>query len=251
MKVPRKLRKDTIAEAICEIRFLSIESQQLPEMALGKLGGLPLWQDYKKVRLPVADVPLALRLRDPNLVYQPVMEFRSEKADKLAKLGHNVLSYHLLEPYPGWKEFQTQLHEVIGQLFAVVPDIQVKRLGMRYINLFRLEDHGVPSVGDLNISVSVAGSPLTSPFNLNYLKSCKTKSFDHRIAVRIASAEFVSGPKAQNTTVAVDVDIFTPDEFSIQDSKSVKAWIEDAHEIEKTEFFTLFTEAMLERLVED
>ena len=245
--LPKKLKKDAIAEAICEIRFECEESLSLPEIVIGRLADFDAWRDFEKFRLPVSDIPASIRSQDPNLKKQPVVELRERNGSRLAKIGVNILSYHRLAPYTGWESFKPEIDRTIEFLFGLFQSFKATRLGFRYVNVFTAEDHGVNDVRHLNYSVNLAGDDLQDPQNLNYRK---VRSDVHSVQVRIASPEFVSGPIAKKVQVLVDLDVFTPDGFETNEAETAKAWVEDAHTYEKEEFFRLFTDEMKQRLVE-
>ena len=245
--LPKALKKDAIVEAICEIRFECEESISVPEIVVGKLAEFEVWRDFDKVRLPAANIPEIARSQDPNLKVQPILELRERNGTLLTKIGVNVLSYHRLAPYPGWAIFKPEIDRTIDFLFDAFRSFKSTRLGFRYLNAFTTEDHGVQSVNHLNYSVNIAGAKLEGPQNLNYHI---THSSTHLVQVRIASPEFVLSPAGKKIDALVDLDVFTPENFETNDAKTAKSWIEEAHTHEKQEFFRLFTEEMMQRLVE-
>ncbi len=244
---PKKLTKDAIAEALCEIRFECEESVSLPEIVVGRLAEFETWRDFKKVRLPVSEIPATIRSQDPSLKNQPVLELREKNGSRLVKIGVNVLSFHRLAPYPGWESFRPEIYSVIDGLFNSFQVFKTTRMGFRYINIFTDKDHGVKNVKDLNYSVKVAGQDLQEPQNLNYRLA---RSEAHIALVRIASPEFVSEHTGRTIDVVVDVDVFTPEGWSTDDVGDARKWVEAAHTYEKEEFFKLFTEDMITKLVE-
>jgi uncharacterized protein (TIGR04255 family) len=165
----------------------------------------------------------------------------------LAKIGANVLSYHRLAPYPGWKTFRPEIESAVDYLFQSFQSFKATRLGFRYVNLFTQDDHGITVVTNLNYSVHVAGDQLHAAQNLNYRL---VRSDEHIVQVRIASPEFVAGPTATRVQALADLDVFTLPNFETTDAEAAKKWIDDAHTYEKEEFFKLFTEKMRQRLVE-
>ena len=245
--LPKKMKKDAIAEALCEVRFECEESVSLPEIVVGKLAEFDVWRDFEKSRLPVADIPPSIRSQDPNLKKQPILELRERNGSLLVKIGVNVLSYHRLAPYPGWESFKPEIDRAIKFLFGSFQSFKATRLGFRYVNVFTAEDHGVNDVSHLNYSVNLAGDDLQDPQNLNYRK---VRSNNHSVQVRIASPEFVSGPIGKKVQVLLDLDVSTPDDFETNEAEIAKAWVEEAHTYEKEEFFRLFTDEMMQRLVE-
>jgi uncharacterized protein (TIGR04255 family) len=159
----------------------------------------------------------------------------------LAKIGANVVSYHRLSPYPGWASFKPEIDRTVEFLFRSFHPLRVVRAGFRYVNVFTSEDHGINTVSDLKYSVKLGRDyeaadvvDLTEPQNFNYRLK---RSDSHLVQVRIASPEFVSGSVGRKVQVLLDVDVFTPVEFTTDEIQIVKDWIETAHTFEKEEFF--------------
>lgn len=248
MNIPEKLKVDAIVEAILEIRFDCDESRRLPEIVVGKLAQFEKWRDFSVTRLPVAEMPIQLRKSDSNLKYNPVIELRSASGQRVVKVGENALSYHVLQEYPGWSNWKHELAEVIAYIYSCLSGLSIDRVGLRYVNLFTFDDHGVSGVRDLNFSVAIAGGDLDLPMNLNY---SSRPSEVHSAVTRIASPEFVGSPTKSNMTALVDIDISTDGAFQPSSAEKLIEWVGQAHDHEKSEFFRLFTERMRELLVEE
>ena len=241
--LPRKLKKDAVAEAILEVRF---DTSELGELVVGKLASFDDWNSFPSNRLPLADIPAAIRQADPNLAYQPLLERRNPAVTRIVKVGDRVFSYHALTPYPGWEVLECELFRAIEFVFGAIDSFVATRLGLRYLNVLT-PDHSVRSAEALNFSVQVAGRPLDTPLNLNYLR---IRGEQHQAMSRIASKEFVQGP-AVNLSALIDIDVFTPPEFRSADVTQATEWISKAHELLKEEFFSLLTDKLKEKLVED
>ena len=244
-ELPKKLTRDAIAEALCEVRFECEESSSLPELVVGRLAEFEMWKDFSKNRLPTSDIPAPIRSSDPNLRHAPILQLDELNHARSVKIGVNAFSFHRMAPYPGWIEFKLEIGKIFEFLFDSFKDFKATRLGFRYVNLFTEVDHGVSSVGSLNYSISVADQKLTEPQNLNYQRQ---RSDGHIVQIRVASPEFVSSPKPLQ--VLVDLDVFTPSGTDTVDAGAARDWVEEAHNYEKEEFFLLFTEDMMNRLVE-
>jgi uncharacterized protein (TIGR04255 family) len=244
MRIPAKLKKDAIVEAICEIRF---RSNDLDELVLGRLGDDDRWGSYAKIRLPIADLPGPVRNADPNLKFQPLLQFSEASTNTIVKIGASVFSFHVLKPYCGWSQFKPQLYTLFDFLFSRLKGVVVERIGLRYINGLTREDHLVENIDSLNVEIKVGGDPLKLPYNLNYM----TTGDKVCALVRIASPEFVSGTAIPGLTALIDVDVFTPTTFTASESGAIKQWLEVGHSAEKTEFFRLLPPAVLDALVEE
>jgi uncharacterized protein (TIGR04255 family) len=245
MQLPKKLKKDSIAEALCEVRF---ESEGVSELVVGRLAAHGDWRTYAATRLPISDIPDAVRRQDVNLRNQPVLELRSPERNRLVKLGSNVLSYHVVAPYCGWTCFRGEIEDVLDHLFASLDNFRARRLGFRYINALNEQDHFIEDITRLNYDVSIAGEKLGPHCNLNYYLQ---KGDAHIALVRIASPDFVSGNITIPLRALIDVDIFTRQHFETSDVGVAKLWMIEAHSFEKEEFFKLLPTCVLDQLVEE
>jgi uncharacterized protein (TIGR04255 family) len=242
-KIPKKLKKDAIFQAIFDIRFTS---RDLPEVVVGKLAGHSRWKGWDVQRLAFADIPTTIRQQDPTLQFQPLFELRDRSGARLVRVGDRSLSCHALAPYPGWTAWQPELDTAIDLLHQSFDDFVATRFGLRYINALTPE-HFVKDISDLRVSVKIADAPCAGPLVLNYQQD---RDVDHTAIVRISSREFVINPMPTDLSAIVDVDVFTPPSFTSNDPNQGKMWLVDAHTQLKDEFFRLFHVEMLEKLSE-
>jgi uncharacterized protein (TIGR04255 family) len=243
-RIPRKLKRDPIVEALFELRFTSSE---ISEIVVGKLASWEQWKGFTAQRLPLADMPVTVRENDPNLAHQPVLQLQRSDGGRVVKIGPRVFSYHALQPYPGWAVFEPELTSCTEHLFGSLSDVSATRLGFRYLNVLTKDDHLIENLQDLNFDIRLADQALTCPLNLNYQRNWTPK---HNSIVRIASKEFVQNPAA-GLTALVDVDVFTPEQFKSMDATEAQGWLGEAHKILKEEFFNLLPGAIIDKLDEE
>jgi uncharacterized protein (TIGR04255 family) len=243
IKIPQKLKKDGIFQAIFDVRFTS---RDLPEVVVGRLAGHGHWKGWDVQRLPVADIPATIRHQDPNLQFQPLFELREKSGLRLVRISDRAFSCHALPPYPGWTAWEPELKADIDLLHNSLDDFVATRLGLRYINALTPE-HLVSDTSDLRVSVRVADAPLAGPLILNYQRDCDA---EHMAIVRIASREFVTNPVPADLTAIIDVEVYTPAGFTSKSPQQATAWLGLAHTQLKEEFFRLFSDELLERLLE-
>jgi len=247
--LPKRLRKDAIVEALLEIRF---KGTDVPEVTIGRLVAditSSMQVGAKVERLPLADLPAQIRRADPNLAYQPILQLWSENRTRVAKIGEQVLSWHALQPYPGWNAFKSELGRVIEGLAKAVANPDVTRLGFRYINALRGSDHGINALQDLNLAVAVGGATLVVPLNINYRQMIG----DHHVLTRVATPEFVeAGPvPIGGFAVMIDIDVSTEGAKGLPTVDNALTWTETAHDAIKAEFFRLLKPETLENLREE
>jgi uncharacterized protein (TIGR04255 family) len=236
--LPERISPDAINEVVFEIRF---QMTTIPEVLLGRIVDLPTWKQFTSRNLPAYDVPAQLRALTPAFRYQATVELIDSTSAPTCFLhiGPQVLAYHRLRSYGGWKNFNTEVDKVIDALFSKAENLTVQRLGLRYANALQSDAHRIRGLSSLDVAAEVAGEPLSSHTNLNFNRF---PSIDSIATVKIATADLVTGPLPPNTTVYVDCDVATPDGYSTKDRPIVEAWVKNAHEFVKREFFTLLTD---------
>jgi uncharacterized protein (TIGR04255 family) len=242
---PRRLKKDAILEALYEVRF---ESADLPELVIGRLADAGPWKEFAKKRLPVSDIPAPIRMSDAGLKNQPVLELRTDDPKTVVKVGSNVFSYHNLSPYRHWENFSKEIETSLKILFESLDNFRAVRLGLRYLNAITADVFKISGFNDLTTSIHILDEKLQQKVNLNY--SVDRDSF-HTVNARIASPEFVGGPKIQNMTIFIDVDVSTPSNFETSDVDVAIEWMNKAHYYEKLEFFRLIPQHTIDQLAEE
>lgn len=243
--IPKKLTHDAIVEALLELRF---ETTTSPEFLLVRLAELDAWKPFSSSRLPAYSIPEQVRNIDPNFRYQPTFELLEPGSNQRSlRIGPNVLSYHLRIPYIGWARFGKELTTVVTDLFSKTEGLVVRRLGLRYVNALTSDKHGIRGIHDLDLDLRIGDSPVTDGILINEMMSVTE---DTSRMVRVATSQFVTGFLPDNATVLADIDIFTPEPFETKDSGAVVKWVENAHSVEKQEFFVLLKEETITALEE-
>lgn len=126
------MTSDPIMEAIFEIRFTS-SNDAVSSVLLGVLLNSFKSRFTNIERLPINDVPLAIRKITPNLQYAPDHRLKGE--NEVVQVGGNNLSIAVTRPYPGWDVFNPFILEVLGIAESVGVIETVSRVAFRYINL--------------------------------------------------------------------------------------------------------------------
>jgi uncharacterized protein (TIGR04255 family) len=243
-RIPVKLKNDAIVEALLEIRF---DMSTIPEVFFGRIADSPSLKGFRQQRMPAYSIPADMRQADANLRYQPVFELTQPDDKRALRIGAHVMSCHRLSPYVGWDKFKHELNDVIDILFDKAENLNIIRLGLRYINAISTELHDINSIADLDLKVTVANVQIAGNVNLNFTQEVSSNT---NCTVRIATSEFVQGVLPKNTSVLVDVDVFTKEAFRTKDSQEVKKWIEFAHSKEKEYFFGLLSDKSIDALEE-
>jgi uncharacterized protein (TIGR04255 family) len=240
--LPERINPDAILEALVELRF---DHTELPELVLGRLLDAQLWAGYEQVRLPTADIPQPIREMDVNLRYQPLVELRKGDGTRVAKIGGHVMSYHVVGPYPGWSVFKDEIEIAVREAIAKLKSPQLSRIGFRYINILRPDEHHVHGLVDTNVTLKVGNEVLTESVAVNYVRMIDP---NHTITVRVATPDLVAGNVRPGFSILCDIDIATKAADSITNDIDALTWIEQAHTLEKAEFFAILPERIAKKL---
>lgn len=83
-------------------------------------------------RLPTNEIPEIIRQTDPNLQNAPLYQIRIGTAN--IQIGRFGVRYVQQTSYPGWNPLREKLREFLETIFNANIVIQLKRVGLRYIN---------------------------------------------------------------------------------------------------------------------
>lgn len=246
-RIPKKLKKDAIVDAVCEIRFECREAVEAPELVVGFLASNSAWRSFQKSRLPAADIPEQLRHADPDLRNHATLELVDANSGRRVRVGPRTISTGRQNGYPGWPTMLENMQETVDHAFASLEEFRVCRIGLRYVNVLEPEFHNVETIHDLRFRVVVDESPLNGAVNLNFMKSNEGS----HSTVRIASPEFVNSIDPANGVGVIDIDTVCARPELVVDTDSFSDWAVSAHELEKETFFGLFSPESLDAIVEE
>ena len=156
-KVPVKLRKEPLIEAIWEVRFKSGKFS-----AVDLLPGLifkALPDKYPNtVRLPTSFIPDPVAHVDPKLRYKP--KVRLERKHQAVQIGEQMVSLSCRRPYPGWEIFSEDIQTLIKVIRETKLIDKLERFSLKYINIIDLEHP--PGVGCLDFELKIGEYELDS-----------------------------------------------------------------------------------------
>jgi uncharacterized protein (TIGR04255 family) len=135
MSLPKKISPCPIIESVVEIRF---ESDFPPEVIIGMLYKSFVPKFTKVDKLPILQLPEALRLTDPNLMFQPYYRLTTENF--AFQFGAKVITLNTSGTYVGWDIYYAKLVETITEVVKSGIIKNILRYGIRYINFFETID---------------------------------------------------------------------------------------------------------------
>ena len=243
-RVPKKLKKEPLIEAVWELRFEPKE-ESAGEILAGIIYNSLRHEYPKVVRLPAADIPRPIARVDPLLRYAPTIRLESVSASPFAvQIGDRVVSLNNRRPYKGWSEFSKRIHDLVKLLRSTELVQKPTRFSLRYIDLLELDPP--PSLASLRVRVEVAERDLGEcPIQLR--AEIQDDPFVH--ILQIASPALVTiGNAEQRKGTLVDIDTIRNVESSADFWEILDAELDEAHARSNRLFFELLTSEALERL---
>jgi uncharacterized protein (TIGR04255 family) len=239
MKLPRKLGKEPLIEAVFEVRFtaMSPASNILPGLLLAKLTRTAGIQ-----RLPAANLPQPIRDSDPNLMYAPIIRVGWPPFTVL--ISDRSLGVASAVPYVGWAKFKPAILSVVDATMEETSISSVQRIALKYTDLVSAEVGDIHAI--LQTDPKIGENSLTKvQVRAQVLKG----GYTH--IIQIASDVTATLPDA-TTREGLAIDVDTIQEFANRShSEFVKAFPDDLkrlHHANKEMFFTSLRPEILEKL---
>lgn len=226
MQIPKKITPCPIAEAIFEIRFDSL----LPGEAIFGI----LYNEFKDefkdfTKLPILQLPEAIRSRDRNLIHSP--HYKLTRDNFLLQIGPKVLALVNLKEYSGWNTFSQKILDTIGKIAKTEVIDKLTRVGLRYINFF--EDIDIYDKSNLKLMLN------EKPFETsNFDFTAEVQTGKCVCKVKIANKATIDIEKKVSKGSLIDIDVVYK---KIKDSpfENMRNVIEISHNDEKVLFFKL------------
>ncbi|MEQ6343010.1 MAG: TIGR04255 family protein [Gammaproteobacteria bacterium] len=198
MKLPTKLKKEPLIDAVFELRFTSVvpASSILPGILFSQLNG-----DKSIERLGAADLPKQVRDADPNLQYAPII--RINWGSFLIFISDRSVAVACKLPYVGWSAFKPAIIEVVRLLKDVGIIKSVQRYALKYVDLLPALD-AKDQVSLLNIEISLGNHKLEKEIFQVRVEIPKD-GFTHAVQVASsAEATMLDGVKKEGIIVDID-----------------------------------------------
>ncbi len=241
-KLPKRLRKEPILDAIFECRF----NAQLPVPNI--LPGI-LFSEFEGEktleRLPQSDIPEVIRNNDPNLQYAPLVRIRLQDYSFLVGDRSLVVACNL--PYKGWNNFKPTIIKAIGILKKTDVIDKVMRYSIKYIDLIQSNDP-VEQVSLANLSLKIGSHELAEE---SYSARMDIPVDGFINIVQIMSGVKVATPnKSVREGVIIDIDtIKDTGGISIEQIEpELDNRLDNIHRVSKEAFFDCLTEQSLKQL---
>lgn len=201
-----------------------------------------LYPEYKDKypdisKLPLLDLPLAIRKGDPNLRFNPHFQFTQKNF--IINVGPTVFSVVCQHPYVGWDEYFMEIQDAFRKAVKIGLISKAVRLGVRYINFF----DGMDIFAKLKVGIEFDGNSLIG--NKNNIRTEIIEGNYLNVVHITNNATIVHQGKSLNGSI-VDIDIVNNGGPTLM--ADLPKLINEAHNKEKRIFFGLLKKDYLETL---
>lgn len=229
--IPKKLRKEPLIEAVCELRYKSDNdsiSDLLPGLIFQKLS-----DRFPKVeKLPVSNLPPVVVKNDPNFRYMPTIKLTGDPYSIM--IGEHVFSLSCTRPYVGWDKFSSVIIELLAILRQTSLITHPERISLKYVDIL-LAGEGF-TLDALNLELQIGGERITTaPVQLR--TELNDEEFINIIQIGSpAQAALDAGQLFDGILIDIDTISRTmPSDFW----RDPKDFLNRAHRISKSMFFNL------------
>ena len=241
-KVPIKLERDPILEAVFELRFQA-EVPSISDLLPGLL--YPKLKDRFKTpeRLPGAGIPKEILEFNPSLLYQPRIRLMSDQCS--IYVGDKSLVVSCTKPYLGWSEFKPLLLDVLQQLQKTDLISTIERFSLKYVNVLEAKELK-DQFNFIRLSAQLGSYDLTN-YLISVISEIKADGLVNLIEIKSGTTATTTA-KPQGVAVglylSIDTIYMTPEAFWDKSEQH----LEKVHSKEKQIFFDLLTEETTKNL---
>lgn len=235
MKLPKKIDPCPIVEAVVEIRFDSI----LPGDAIFGMVYNHFKDDYPTLsKLPILQLPDAIRSKDPNLIFSP--HYKMQKDDFVLQIGPKVLSLVNVKEYSGWDTFYSKILETFNIISKLNIVDTVSRFGLRYINVFK--NLNIFKYSDFK---AVLGDKPYEDVKADITIEMSSGDYINKFKVVNSAKVTVQDAFFEGSVIDVDISFHKPSKNFFENMEEI---IEKSHHEEKKVFFGLLKDSYIQSL---
>lgn len=231
-KIPKRLKKEPLIEAIWQVQFEPAVGTSIGDILPGILFAA-LRNEHPNLqlqRLPTADIPAQMAQIDPNLRH--MAKYRMEDPDSpfMFQVGDRIVTLNCRRPYAGWAIFKEKILSLVkiveGNRLVPAP----LRHSLRYIDLLTLEP--APSLSALQLSLKLGAFDIQArPLQMRVELLDGTCTH----VVQVATPAQVGFPEGMKEGSIVDLETFFTENLVSWDT--IATQIDHMHERSKALFF--------------
>ena len=233
MRLPKKITPCPILETVVAIQF---DIAVPVEVFFGLLYN-ELKDTYKTIeKLPILQIPDAIRSKDPNLIFQPV--YRLKNHGFIVACGPKILSISSTPDYAGWEIFYPTIISAFDKVKNMNFFSKINKLGIRYINFFQDDIFK-------NINLKITHEKLKLQNEMYFRTNIHEEKFHHILQIANDTAVKHNGQEKKGSIIDIDTSVEGPGNDIY---RNLNELIKEGHIEEKKLFFGLLKEEFLSKL---
>lgn len=232
-KLPKRLTKEPIIDAIFEIRFDSSTpiASVLPGLFFSELKDIKGFE-----RLPQAEIPEKLRKDDPLLQYLPIIKLNWMDYNIL--IGDRNLAIAANLPYKGWNNFKEAIKKILSIVKKSDLIKKIERYSTKYIDIVENDAETTSKAANITIKMGPKDM-LDSQFHLK--TECPEREFINVVQI-ISNATITLPNGSTKTGLIIDIDtIRIGFDLLSAESQLLEKSLDDIHLVSKETFFNSLT----------
>lgn len=243
-RIPKRLGKEPLIEAIWQVQFEPAENQPVAEILPGILftalrGDKP---NLRLNRLLAAEIPPFVAQNDPNLRLAAKYRIESPDSPFLFQVGDRIVTVNCQKPYSGWKEFKNQVLRLAKVLNDSGMIVEPRQHSLRYVDLITLEQP--PSLSFLRMSLTI-GNQSVQERPLQLRVEFPDEGCQH--VLQIVTPVQVRLPEGQEAGALIDLE--THGSLTEKTLSDLNDDLETLHSASKKLFFTqVLTKQAIEKM---
>jgi uncharacterized protein (TIGR04255 family) len=239
-KIPVRLKKEPLLEAVWEIRFRMAKPSVL-DLLPGLIYNAQSGKYPRTVRLPAADIPSTVVDIDASLRCLP--KIRLEGDNYAVQISECAVSLSCPRPYSGWELFSKEIRVLAELLRGTTLIEQLERFSLKYVDLVEVKQP--PDLGCLNVEVRLGGYQIdTRPVHLR--SEVREGGLIHIIQI-VSPAHAILPSGEEPVGVLLDIDTICPLDGN-GSWEMLESHLEEVHSASKRMFFGLLTVETLREL---
>lgn len=242
IKLPKKLKKEPIIDAVFELRFNSTvpSSSILPGILFNKLSGTKTIE-----KLPAAQLPEQVRAADPNLQFAPLTSITCGAFVFL--ISDRSMAVACKVPYPGWTAFKTSILDAMKHIDEAGIVASVQRYGLKYVDMIP-PTSGADRISLVNLDLTLGKNKLSKETFQVRVEIVNNDIINVVQVISSAEIIFPNGNKKEGLIIDIDsitnVDSITMKNFI----KNLPNILENLHDINGQLFFDCLTDSTIASL---
>lgn len=238
MNLPTKLEKVTLVDVVAEFRFKN--PRPVDGLFFDFYTNLKE-EGFSYEKLPIMDIPSAIRETDPNMTFQPC--YKMQKGKYIISIGPKVLSFNIKGYYEGWTDYKSFILSRIEQFSELINEWELEHASMRYIDFFKNDNIFDKLKISINIPDTLCGTENRVSSQIYFNEILCSDGVTIRMQIADNSEIMQDGSTEIQRGGIIDLDAHSDDI-----SKSKEEILDNLHLKLKMIFFNLLSDEFLSSL---